>query len=159
MLRGMRHLTRALAAAVCLLLLSGCGIPRDPDRTLEQARQRGELVVGVSPAPPHVEVGEGEPSGPGADFVRSFAEAQGLRIRWVEGSEEQLITQLEHHDIDVLLGGLTTQTPYTDKIGITRPYAEAVNQYGETVKLVLAVPIGENALVSAIERHAEDVTR
>ena len=65
------------AAVACLVLLAGCGIPRDPGHTLERARARGELVVGVSPAPPHVEVGEGEPTGPGPDFVRGFAATQG----------------------------------------------------------------------------------
>lgn len=143
----------------CLLLVAGCTIPQDPDRTLDRARERGELVVGVSSAPPIVETGAGEPTGPGPDFVRDFARSEGLRVRWVEGSEEQHVTRLEHGDIDVLLGGLSKSTPWSSKVGVTRPYLEAVDEYGETVGLVLAVPIGENALVSALERHAEEVRR
>ena len=45
------------------LALTGCGLPRDPDGTLERARARGELVVGVSPSPPTLVVEDGAASG------------------------------------------------------------------------------------------------
>lgn len=46
---------RVLALATGVLLLAGCGIPKDPDNTLAHIDQSGEVVVGAAVAPPQLD--------------------------------------------------------------------------------------------------------
>ena len=48
------RLRRAATALVTLLVLAGCGLPKDPDSTLARIDQEHVMVVGVAPAPPQV---------------------------------------------------------------------------------------------------------
>ena len=153
MKRG-RAVRGALAVAVALVL-TGCGIPSDPDHTLDRIRERGEVIVGVSASPPILVVDGGAASGPEADVVTGWADAEGVRVRWVEGGQEALIAQLEHGDIDLLAAGLTDKTPWSDRVGLTRPWIEERDAYGTKVRRVLGVPLGENALLASIEAHID----
>ncbi len=145
---------RTVLGVLCLVLtLASCGvsIPADPDDTLERVRQ-GTLRVGVSPQPPWTGVdAAGEPVGRDVDLVADFAAGLGAEVRWVVGGEEQLITALEHGDLDLMVGGLTKDTPWTDKAAVTRPYAHGVDATGEPIELVMATPMGENAFLRSLE--------
>ena len=50
-------------------------------------------------------------------------------------------------------GGLTSQSPWTTHASLTRDYAEAAGPDGEPVKLVMAVPLGENQMLKALEAY------
>ena len=54
-------------------------------------------------------------------------------------------------DIDVLIGGLTDQSAWSSKVGLTRPYVEVPGPDGPRAH-VMAVPAGENAAQSSLER-------
>lgn len=141
--------------ALALLLLTDCtgctGFPADPDDTLE--RVRGVLRVGVSPHDPWTRLaGVGEPSGTEPELVRRFAADLGAEVSWTPGGEEELMTQLEEGGLDLVVGGLTADTPWTDKAAITQPYAEARDDAGELRKHVMAAPLGENAFLLALEK-------
>lgn len=140
-----------LAVAVALAL-TGCGVPRDPDGTLERARQRGHLIVGASHSEPVLMVDGDDVSGPEAELIEQFAESQGLSVRWVPGGEEKLVGMIEHGDVDLVVGGLTAKSPWSKKVGLTRPWTEDVDDYGKPIKRVVAAPLGENALISEVER-------
>lgn len=58
---------------------------------------------------------------------------------------------LKQGDLDLVVGGLTASTPWTDKAALTRPYAETTIGWGRTQKHVLAVPLGENAFLVTLE--------
>lgn len=117
----------------------------------------GELVVGVSAHPPHIDVtDEGGVSGPEAEIVASFAESIGAEVRWVEGAESELMEQLKLGAVDVVAGGLTSDSPWSTHAALTRPYGAAVGPDGKEQQLVLATRLGENALLSALERHLID---
>ncbi|GAA1391790.1 transporter substrate-binding domain-containing protein [Luteococcus peritonei] len=146
-----RRPRQAVAALLGLLLLAGCGIPKDPDNTLQRIDQEGEILVGVAPAPPLVEVSNGMPSGPEAELAKGFARTRGATITWVVAGQEELVKQLEDGQIDLMVGGLTSKSPFKSKVGLTRAYATDVDDHGDTVKHVVAVPLGENAMVSALE--------
>lgn len=60
---------------------------------------------------------------------------------------------LEHGKVDLLIGGSSDKTPWESKVGLTRPYARDKDAYGDTVRRVIAVPLGENALLTALETH------
>lgn len=152
----MRFVRLVGCAVLLVVVLAGCAIPQDPDATLERAHQRGDLRVGVVASPPLAVVDGASVTGPEADLVTGFAGSRGLRVRWLPGGQEELVKDLQHGNVDVLIGGFTAKTPWEKDVGLTRAYAEEEDAYGETVKRVVAVPLGENALVAALERYFDD---
>ena len=126
-------------------------IPADPDGTLDAVRD-ATLHAGASPNPGFIEVdGERTVSGPEADAIEAFADTLGARVEWTVGSEEALVRGLENGALDIVAAGLTDETPWSEQAGMTRPYAEAVLEDGSVHKLVMLVPIGENAFLSELE--------
>jgi polar amino acid transport system substrate-binding protein len=136
------------------MVLTGCGvsIPADPEGTLERA-SGGILRVGVSPNEPWTELNDNAPpSGIEVDLVEDFAESIGAQIEWSGGGEESLMEELRRGELDLVIGGLTSKSPWTDKAAITKPYTEAENEAGKQEKLVMAARMGENAFLLALER-------
>jgi polar amino acid transport system substrate-binding protein len=146
-----------LTILLAALVTAACGsIPADPEDTLERVTD-GVLRVGVSPNPPHTEVGEAaEPEGSEVVLVRDFAATLPAEIEWTVGGEEMLILALEHGDLDLVIGGLTADTPWMEHAAITKPYAEATDPTGEPVKLVMAARPGENAFLLRLERFLRE---
>ena len=144
-----------LTCAVLPLAVSCSSIPADPDGTLERV-SGGTLRVGVSNAPPFAEVNDtGGPSGSEADLVRKFAESLGAEVEFSESGEEILMERLAEGDLDLVIGGLSESSPWTDKAAFTRPYAEVTDDYGTTRRLVMAAPLGENAFLVRLERFLD----
>ena len=145
----------ALVALFGLLLavLAGCGltIPSDPDHTLQRV-QGAVLRVGASPSEPWIVWGaEREPTGLEADLVRQFADSLAARVEWTRGGEEALIGRLERGELDLVVGGLTAETPWVEKAAITKPYLSEETPEGKQDH-VMAAPLGENAFLVALER-------
>ncbi|QFG69524.1 substrate-binding periplasmic protein [Ornithinimicrobium pratense] len=141
------------------LLLAGCAldIPADPDGTLESIRSSGELSVGVSPQPPFTTLPDGidePPAGTEIDLVTGFAQSLSAEPTWVVGGEESLMRALEEGELDVVVGGLTAESPWGTDVALTRPYLVTVED-GEETDHVMAVVPGENALLSALERYLD----
>jgi hypothetical protein len=67
-----------------------------------------------------------------------------------------LILALEHGTLDLVIGGLTADTPWTKHAAITKPYAEATDPTGERVQLVMAARPGENAFLLRLERFLRE---
>lgn len=155
----LRRILAVTAASVAAIGLAGCGgltIPADPDGTLRTV-SGGELHVGVSPDPGLVEDLDpdgGTPTGSLPDLVEGFADSIDAEIEWTEGSEETLVGMLERGDLDLIAGGFTSDTPWIDKAGITRGYPEIEGADGR--EIVLLVPLGENAFLSAMERYLDE---
>lgn len=154
MVLGMRALLSLLTVALALMLISGCGmsVPADPAGTLDRVRG-GTLRVGVSSNPPWTDTGPGtevEPAGPEPELVRRFAAALDARVEWVNGGEEMLIGKLEHKELDLVIGGLTKDTPWSEKTAVTRPYTDSTAT-GDNAEHVWVAPMGENAFLFEIE--------
>ncbi len=126
-----------------IILLGGCDLPRDPEGTLARVRQ-GVMRVGWSANSPWVESGGEVPAGTEADLVRAFARSLDARIEWRRDGEQELLADLEKYELDLVICGLTRETPWKKKVGLTRPYTP-------TGKQVLAVPPGENAWLVKLE--------
>ena len=140
-----------LVLASLPLTVSCSSLPADPEDTLERV-SGGVLRVGVSNSPPFTEVGgDGAPSGSETNLVRQFAESVDAEIEFVEAGEETLMQRLSEGDLDLVIGGLSDASPWTDKAALTRPYAEVTDEYGKTRKLVMAAPLGENAFLVRLE--------
>lgn len=151
--------------AVLLALVtwsSACtnAIPADPDGTLERVRG-GELRVGVSVNEPWTAWAseDEEPSGIEPGLVRGFAEHLGAEVRWERGGEDSLMRRLEHGQLEMVIGGLTSDTPWEDTAAITATYTESTGPGGEDLEHVMAAPMGENAFLVELERflRAQDL--
>ncbi|WP_141397188.1 transporter substrate-binding domain-containing protein [Mobilicoccus massiliensis] len=153
--------TRALTVlGLCAVLLAGCSlpsIPSDPDGTLERVRSERVLRAGASPNAPLVlaEAG-GPPTGPEVELVEGFAQSVGARVEWVVGGESELVGRMEDGEIDVLAGGLLKDSPWEKRVTLTRPYGKAEADDGTTRAHVLATPMGENALLTELERYLDE---
>lgn len=146
----------AVAAAFLLTLaLSGCGltVPADPNGTLETVTG-GELRVGTAPDGDLVRTDGGEPTGPIVDLVDGFASRIHAESDWTVASEETLVTMLEHGDLDLIAGGITSETPWVDKAGVTRGYSGIDCADGR--EIVMLVPLGENTFLSSLERFLDE---
>lgn len=139
-----------LAGLTLIGALSGCGltIPADPDGTLD-AVTGGELRVGTSPDGELVDVRGDEATGSIVELVDRFAESIDAEPDWTVASEETLVTMLEAGDLDLIAGGITPDTPWIDKAGVTRGYRGVDGADGR--ELVMLVPLGENAFLSKLE--------
>ena len=140
----------AVPALVALITLPACErYPRDPRETLAHAAG-GVLRVGVTDAPPWI-VRTGEVAqGPEADLVLAFAGSIGARVEWRFGAAEDHLAALERFELDVVAAGLRADSPWSKRVGFTRPWQET----GDAGR-VLAVPPGENATIVALERLIE----
>ena len=123
-----------------------CDLPRDPEGTLERARG-GTLRVGAVEAPPYVARRGDEATGPEADLIRAFAERIGARIEWRWEPLDEHMRALEAFELDLVIAGLTTESPWAGSVGFTRPWREEGD-----VRRAIAVAPGENATLVALER-------
>jgi hypothetical protein len=160
-----RHIRPGLMAGLSLisvLSLCGCGltIPSDPSGTLDAVR--GDVLrAGVSPNAPFVDItaGDAAPTGTEIEAIEAFADHLDADVKWTIGSEEELVRELEDGELDIVAGGLTDETPWSDKAGVTRSYDDVTDDDGSTLKLVMLAPIGENAFISDLETFLSDYSQ
>lgn len=139
--------TRLGAAALCAAL--ACGLPRDPEGTLERVRG-GTLRVGVVHSPPWVTIEhrDADPAGREVELARGLADALGARLEFTVGGETALIDRLREFELDLVLAGLDDDSPFGDEVGFIRPYVTAGDR-----DHVVAGPPGENAWLRVVEAH------
>lgn len=142
----------AALLAVVALAAGGCGLPRDTEGTLEELRG-GVLEAGVVASEPWAEVQGGRPQGIEIDAVRTFAAGLDADVVWVQDGETALMEDLHAGRLDVVVGGLTTSSPWASQVALTRPYVLIDRPAGGQDEHVMAVRAGENALLVALERH------
>ncbi|MFD4422450.1 transporter substrate-binding domain-containing protein [Agromyces sp. NPDC058484] len=150
-----RGLLAVIAATA--VVLSGCSIdiPVDPHGTLDRVRD-GSLRVGVSHNPPWTDITEGRsPSGIEPELIVQFAEELDAEIEWTEDGESTLAIALERGELDVVIGGLLENTPWTARAAVTRPYAETTGDGGRSEKHVMLVRKGENAFLVELEEFLD----
>jgi ABC-type amino acid transport substrate-binding protein len=142
--------------ALGLLAPAACErFPADPRGSLESALTRGTLRVGAIEHEPWVRVDGHGPrrrvTGREAELVRGFAHRLGVDVEWTTGGAT--LGQLERGELDVVVGGLAKDDPWTRRVGFTIPYGRSAER-----ELVMAVPQGENAMLMALEAYLLDAT-
>lgn len=147
---------RAVAALVAVLMVCGCvtHYPADPAGTLQRVTG-GTLRVGASHNEPFVSVTGSTPSGREVELVNAYARTLNAKVAWTFGGEEELVDQLEHGRLDLVIGGLTEKTPWQSKVGLTKPYAETTDEFGQQDKHVMAVRMGENAFLLNLDEFLQ----
>lgn len=134
-------------------LISACGrFPADTEGTLDRA-QGGRLRIGVSVNPPFTRAdAQGHVDGSEVTLLCGFCATVPTSPSWRVGAEGLLAAALRDGALDVLIGGLDSQSPWKDQIALTRPYRKISTPSGDSRELVMAVRAGENALLVALER-------
>jgi polar amino acid transport system substrate-binding protein len=113
-----------LLFALSFTAASCSDLPRDPQRTLRRV-QGGRLRVGLVEHPPWIVRTEGEPAGAEVELVREFARELGATPEWRWGGEQQHMEALEEYQLDLVVGGITSETPWSKYVGLTSPYFES----------------------------------
>ncbi|WP_460943560.1 transporter substrate-binding domain-containing protein [Okibacterium endophyticum] len=146
-----------VCAVAGVLALAGCGtsIPTDPNGTLERVAG-GTLQVGISPNGEQTIAEDEGYSGSEVELVEGFADSIDAEIEWTAGTEAELVRQLEDRALDLVVGGFTDTTPWSDRVGVTRAYASVRDESGEAHKLVMLVQMGENAFLVELERYLSE---
>ncbi|GAA1340940.1 substrate-binding periplasmic protein [Saccharothrix algeriensis] len=103
------------------VLVAGCGLPHDVDGTLDRVRG-GVLRVGVTEHRPWTVLGD-EVTGAEAELVQRLADRLGARVRWRRGAESELMAAVARRQLDLVVGGLAEDAPWTEHASLTRPYA------------------------------------
>jgi len=144
---AVRH---AVLALLALPLALGCHLPHDPEGTHLRVRG-GTMRVGITENEPWTRLEpEEKPRGLEVELVQKFARQLEAEIEWVRDSESNLIERLHRGELDLVIGGLTQSTPWSDRVGLTQPYVELPDK-----KHVMAVPQGENRWLLELDRFLQ----
>ncbi|MGP9709497.1 transporter substrate-binding domain-containing protein [Brachybacterium sp. AOP24-D1-21] len=151
----MERVWRLILLGALLLAAAGCqgSFPADTQGTLDRVTG-GELRVGIAENPPWTEVApDGAVSGSEVDLLSDYAETIDAEIRWVPGGENVLAAEMKEGNLDLVVGGLASDVPWTSEIALTRPYTTTQGPDGKPVDIVMGVRPGENALLVDLERY------
>lgn len=107
--------------AFVIVLLTACSFPKDPENSLQEARQRG-LRVGIVNNPPYTTYKNGIAGGTEAGIINRFAKSGGLKVTYICGTESVLMPQLEKYNLHLIIGGFDKKTIWKDKAGLTTTY-------------------------------------
>jgi membrane-bound lytic murein transglycosylase MltF len=124
-------------------LFIGCDLPKDPDKTWNEAHEIG-LQVGVVVDTPFVMQENGEWRGEEIELIRRFATEHRLKIQFHERSESEVVRQLERSELHVAAGGFHNDTEWKKKVGATRPFPPMDH--------VFLVAAGENHTLVKLEK-------
>lgn len=81
------------------------------------------------------------------ELITGYAQQIDAQVRWVPGSESELMGLMEDHEIDLIIGGFDENTPWSSEAAPSRPYETPEGAPG---RIVLVEP-GENALLMDLE--------
>ena len=94
------------------------------------------MSVGIVVADPWVTIDDTTPGGVEVGLVEAFATSLGAGIEWTEGSEQELFGAMEMGQLDLVIGGIDSENPWSSKVALTHPYL--------TTQVVIAAPRGTN---------------
>lgn len=140
---------RRAVSAVIAAGLASCGLPRDADHTLDRV-QGGILRVGIVDHAPWAHASDSGVVGVEPALVADLARQLRARPEWRRGAESELLQALHERKLDIVVGGLTADSPWKSEVAFTRAY-----EGGDDAKHVLAVAPGENAWLMRVERYLE----
>lgn len=135
---------------ISLFLFSCNNFPKDPEETLRKVTN-DTLIVGYSENSPWVIKTESEPEGLEPAIVKAYAKTLNATVKWHNNTEQNLFKMLEERKIHLVIAGITQNTPWEKKAGLTRPYLENNKE-----KHVMAVINGENAFLLSLEKFLHE---
>ena len=154
-----RRVPHPILALLAALAVTGCQFPRDVEGTLDRLAAGGTLRVGVTEHEPYVVLDDPRPTGVEVRLLEDFGRHLRAPLRFVRGSEEQLVEQLREGELDVVVGGITKRSPWKKEVAPTRVYATTHERVGDkeiTDEHVMLTRNGENAFLVRLERYLLD---
>ena len=125
----------AAAAAVCLLVLTGCGGGDTSSDLLSQIQDKGEITIALegnwSPWGYHDE--SGKLVGYDVEIGEKIAEKLGVKVNFVESGWDSLLAGVESGRYNMIINGVDVDETRQEKYELSTPYA-----YGRTVVIVRA---------------------
>ena len=155
-------------ALIVLCLLTGCGLPRDPEGTSKRIAADHVLRVGVADNAPCFSSsrdlcvsGALRPKLSDGVMVTSawlvkpsldtsmwkFASRIGAKVEWTTGSETNLAMALKHHELDLAIGGFDAKTPWKSIAGVSQPFVET----SDKKKHIFLTAPGENRFILTLD--------
>jgi polar amino acid transport system substrate-binding protein len=116
---------------VCTVV--SCGLPKDSDHTLDRVRH-GTIRAGYILHSPWVSDSTGTMRGVDVRLVDELARRLEAKVTWVRGTESDLMAALHGRAIELVVGGLSGESPWKHDVAFTRPYY--------TDSLVVSLPNG-----------------
>ena len=114
-------------AAFAALVVASLALPRAAEaRSLEEAKQSGKIVVGISgDNPPYGFVDtSGTQQGFDAEIARAFAKSLGVEVEFAQLSLAARIPSLVSQKVDILIAGLGMTAERAKSVQFTTPYLE-----------------------------------
>lgn len=137
-----------------ILLAPGCHIPDDVESTTERVRG-GVLRVGYCNSAPWA-YGQDHPRGVEVELINELARQLHTTVHWFDGPESVLFEQLHRGQLDLVIGGVTDDTPWSGKVGLTEWYVQSRSPVtGEIQSHVWATPPGENQWLTLVDRFLQ----
>lgn len=135
----------------CLLILAACDdYPKDVKATLQKVQNHQALRVGLIEHEPWVVRGASEPQGIEVEIITDFAQNLNAATHWTFLSEAEATEKLKNHELDLVVGGLTQDSPRKKEVGFTRPYLKTGGDKKD--RHVMAAPQGENRFIITLEK-------
>lgn len=130
------------------LLLAGCGIPRDIEGTSERIAATRVVRVGW----------DGGDAATARPFLDRLTGATGARLSFRRAPLEQLVHELDHDRLDVIVVPVRPDAALADEVALTDPLAGPTAE-DRPVALRAAVRNGENRWLMTVEQAARGGAR
>lgn len=154
-----------LFIALLVLTLPACELPRDPEGTYRRVHG-GTLRVGIIENDPWASMAGVEAAGVEPALARRLARELEAEVQWVSGPEHELLEALKRYELDLVVGGLTRDSPWRRELAFTLVYVQAPVEVGappgsEAIGDIngrsVAVPAGSPVAAMTRERDATPV--
>jgi hypothetical protein len=136
---------RALTLAACDRL------PMDPDSTLDRVRSERRFRVGLI-ATGNAPIAAAEPQ---RRFLARVARTTGAQPQVETGASEPLLLDLEEGALDLVIGPLSSESPWVDRVALLEPLGAAPGRHKAVVTPIARN--GENRWIMLLEREARAV--
>ncbi len=130
----MRDFLQYTICCALFLFLTACNFPQDPNGSFKKAKNNS-LRIGVVTKADSSSVTE-------KNLIDGFAANEGLQTEYYNGTETELVKQLEEFKLDIVMGGFKKKSVWKKKVGMTKPYDSTH---------VFFIPKGENRLLYNLE--------
>lgn len=82
------------------------------------------------------------------ELIKGFAESIDADVEWYSAPESVLAGKIKEDQLDIVIGGLTSTSPWSTHMALTRPYTKVDGE-----SMVMGTRLGENELMVALERY------
>ena len=139
---------RNTALAVVWVAALACSLPHDAEDSLKHITN-GTMRVGVSTNSPWVAMSGDTIAGYEGAIVGELARELHSRIEARPGAESVLLEQLHDRKLEMVVGGLTSDSRWKRDVALTKRYH--TDKQGK--QHVLALPPGENGWLVRVEEY------